>query len=205
MLRVGLTGGIACGKSTVAAILRESGCHVIEADSLAHRLMEPGTPAFEEIVFEFGKQVVGEDGRLQGAVSLHDIKHALEDPEQLGAVVAHDLMVPVGDRLKTTDRLHQAAELFARSDFERLPVCDPAGRFFGVLAKRDLLAIYAQEVLGRPAMLATFVQSDDGARNYVELPPDFTVRMVSLPPALAHAMPKKAITAPKSTSRSAPS
>jgi CIC family chloride channel protein len=129
--------------------------------------------------------VVGEDGRLQGAVSLHDIKHALEDPEQLGAVLAHDLMVPAGDRLRSTDRLHQAAELFARSDFERLPVCDAEDRFQGVLAKRDLLAIYAQEVLGRPAMLATFVGSDDGARNYVELPPDFTVRMVSLPPALA--------------------
>lgn len=68
MLRVGLTGGIACGKSTVAAILRESGCHVIEADSLAHRLMEPGTPAFEEIVFEFGKQVVGENGRINRKV-----------------------------------------------------------------------------------------------------------------------------------------
>jgi CIC family chloride channel protein len=129
--------------------------------------------------------VVAPDGRLLGVVSLHDIKHALEDPEQLGAVVAHDLMVPVAECVRSSDRLHRAAELFARSDFERLPVCDAEDRFQGVLAKRDLLAIYAQEVLGRPALLATFVHSDDGARNYVELPPDFTVRMVALPPSLA--------------------
>lgn len=76
MLRVGLTGGIGCGKSTVAALMREQGCHVIEADSLAHRLMEPGTPAYEEIVREFGREILGPgeaiDRRKLGAVVFGD-------------------------------------------------------------------------------------------------------------------------------------
>ena len=64
MLRVGLTGGIGCGKSTVAALMREMGCAVIEADQLAHRLMEPGQPAYEEILRDFWKQILREDGRI---------------------------------------------------------------------------------------------------------------------------------------------
>lgn len=129
--------------------------------------------------------VIAPDGRLLGAVSLHDIKHALDDPGRLTAVVAHDLMVPVDRALREDDRLHRAAEVFARSEFERLPVVDEEGRFRGVLAKRDLLAIYAQEVLGRPAMLATFVSGNDAARrDYVELPPDFSLRLVPVPAGL---------------------
>jgi len=129
--------------------------------------------------------VLAPEGRLLGAVSLHDIKHALDEPARLTAVVAHDLMVPVERPLREDDRLHRAAEVFARSEFERLPVVDGEGRLCGVLAKRDLLAIYAQEVLGRPAMLATFVSGEDsGRRDYVELPPDFSLRLVPVPEGL---------------------
>jgi dephospho-CoA kinase len=67
MLRVGLTGGIACGKSTVAAMMRELGCQVLEADSLAHRLMQPGQPAYAEIMHEFGQQVLHPDGLIDRA------------------------------------------------------------------------------------------------------------------------------------------
>jgi dephospho-CoA kinase len=64
MLRVGLTGGLGSGKSTVAARLRELGAQVIEADELGRALMEPGQPVFGAIVERFGKEVVGADGRL---------------------------------------------------------------------------------------------------------------------------------------------
>lgn len=67
MLRVGLTGGLGSGKSTVAAMLRELGAEVIEADDLGRALMEPGQPAFDEIVRVFGPDVVGTDGRLNRA------------------------------------------------------------------------------------------------------------------------------------------
>jgi dephospho-CoA kinase len=64
MLRVGLTGGLGSGKSTVAAMLRELGAHVIESDELGRALMEPGQSAFNEIVRVFGREVLTPDGRL---------------------------------------------------------------------------------------------------------------------------------------------
>ena len=64
MLRLGLTGGIASGKSAVAAMLREQGFHVLDADALAHRLMEPGWPARDEVLREFGADLAGPDGRI---------------------------------------------------------------------------------------------------------------------------------------------
>jgi dephospho-CoA kinase len=67
MLRVGLTGGLSSGKSTVAAILRALGAEVVEADELGRELMEPGQPIFSEIVRVFGPEVVGPDGRLNRA------------------------------------------------------------------------------------------------------------------------------------------
>jgi CBS domain-containing protein len=130
--------------------------------------------------------VVAPDGTLLGAVSLHDIKATLDRPETLTAVVALDLMGPVSDLIHKGERLHRATEYFAQTDFERLPVVDEAGKLLGVLAKRDLLAVYAQEVLGRPALLATYVSSQDAqtSRKYVEIPPDFALRQVAVPPSL---------------------
>ena len=64
MLRLGLTGGIASGKSAVAAMLREMGFAVLDADSLAHRLIERGEPAHEEILREFGPAITDASGRI---------------------------------------------------------------------------------------------------------------------------------------------
>lgn len=76
MLKIGLTGGIATGKSYVVSVLRELGCEVIDADALAHEVIEPGRPAFDEIVGHFGKDVVGDDGKI--------------DRVKLGAIVFAD-------------------------------------------------------------------------------------------------------------------
>ena len=67
MLRVGLTGGLGSGKSTVAGFLRELGAEVIEADVLGRTLMEPGQSVYEQIVRVFGRDVVSADGRLNRA------------------------------------------------------------------------------------------------------------------------------------------
>jgi len=67
VLRVGLTGGLGSGKSTVAAELRRLGAQVIEADELGRALMEPGQAVYAEIVRVFGPEVVGADGRLNRA------------------------------------------------------------------------------------------------------------------------------------------
>lgn len=67
MLRLGLTGGIASGKSVVAAMLRESGFVVLEADIIAHQIIQPGTPANEEVAREFGAEILNEDGSVNRA------------------------------------------------------------------------------------------------------------------------------------------
>ncbi|QTA88015.1 dephospho-CoA kinase [Desulfonema magnum] len=63
-LLLGVTGGIASGKSTVSDMLEELGSPIIDFDILARRVVEPGTPALEQIVDYFGKQVLQEDGTL---------------------------------------------------------------------------------------------------------------------------------------------
>lgn len=67
MLRVGLTGGTGAGKSTVAARLAELGARVIDADVLARRVLEPGTPGLAEVVATFGPEVLGAGGVLDRA------------------------------------------------------------------------------------------------------------------------------------------
>lgn len=67
MLRIGLTGGIASGKSAVAAMLREMGFQVLDADAVAHRLMEPGQGAHDEILRQFGSDVTDAGGRIDRA------------------------------------------------------------------------------------------------------------------------------------------
>lgn len=76
MLRVGLTGGIASGKSTVASMLRERDYPVLDADALAHELLEPGQDAYDEVVREFGAGVLAPRGAV--------------DRKKLGAIVFAD-------------------------------------------------------------------------------------------------------------------
>lgn len=64
MLRIGLTGGIACGKSSIAAMLVKRGAHFLQADALAHQVYEPGTPTYDEIVHVFGREILDEDGTI---------------------------------------------------------------------------------------------------------------------------------------------
>jgi dephospho-CoA kinase len=64
MLKLGLTGGIASGKSTVAEILRELGFPVLDADSISHKLMEPGQAAHDEILQTFGADLADSSGHI---------------------------------------------------------------------------------------------------------------------------------------------
>jgi dephospho-CoA kinase len=64
MLRIGLTGGLASGKSTVAAFLRELGAFHVDADHIAHELLAPGGGAEAEVIARFGRGIVGNDGAV---------------------------------------------------------------------------------------------------------------------------------------------
>ena len=63
-MRVGLTGGVGAGKSTVAKLLAEHGAVIIDADAIAREVVQPGTPGFAAVVDAFGPDVVGPDGAL---------------------------------------------------------------------------------------------------------------------------------------------
>ena len=111
-MRVGLTGGVASGKSTVAASLEDLGAVVVDADALAREVVAPGTPGLADVVAEFGTEVLGPDGALDRArlgalvfadparrAALEAIIHplvrararALEEAAPAGAVVVHDI------------------------------------------------------------------------------------------------------------------
>jgi dephospho-CoA kinase len=85
MQRLGLTGGIASGKTAVAAMLREMGFAVLDADSLAHKLVEPSQPAYDEVVREFGASIVDADSRVN-RTKLAALVFA--DPAKLGRLNA---------------------------------------------------------------------------------------------------------------------
>ena len=76
MLRVGLTGGIASGKSTVDRMLRDRDYMVFDADAIAHELLEPGQPARDAVLLEFGQGILGAGGAI--------------DRGKLGAIVFAD-------------------------------------------------------------------------------------------------------------------
>ncbi|HSY11306.1 MAG TPA: dephospho-CoA kinase [Verrucomicrobiae bacterium] len=64
MLRVGLTGGIACGKSTVGQMLVARGAHYLSADELAHQLYAPGAEVYDAVVDHFGREIINSDGTV---------------------------------------------------------------------------------------------------------------------------------------------
>ena len=99
MLRVGLTGGLGSGKSTVTRYLRELGAEVIEADELGRALMEPGQPVFDEIVEVFGPEVVTADGRLDRA-RLADLSFRGGRLDELNAIVHPAVIAAQGDWMR---------------------------------------------------------------------------------------------------------
>ena len=90
-VRVGLTGGIASGKSTVSAILRELGAVVIDADALAREVVARGTRGLEAVIAEFGSDLLGPDGELDrpkmGALVFAD-----EDARRRLEAIVHPLV-----------------------------------------------------------------------------------------------------------------
>jgi dephospho-CoA kinase len=64
MLRVGLTGGLASGKTFVGHALRDLGCHLIEADELGHQVLLPGGEAYDAVIDEFGEEILDQDRHI---------------------------------------------------------------------------------------------------------------------------------------------
>jgi len=64
LLRVGLTGGVACGKTTIGQMMAARGAHLVLADEIAHQLMRPGQPVYYEVVRHFGPEIVDAGGAI---------------------------------------------------------------------------------------------------------------------------------------------
>ncbi|MFH1057574.1 MAG: dephospho-CoA kinase [Pseudomonadota bacterium] len=109
MLEVGLTGGIASGKSTVAAMFVELGAHLVDTDQLARQVVEPGSAGLNEIVAAFGTGVLGPDGGL--------------DRRRVREIVFAD---PAA-RARINAITHPRIGVLAAAELKRWAAADPAG------------------------------------------------------------------------------
>jgi dephospho-CoA kinase len=104
---IGLTGGIAAGKSTAAELLREFGAVVIDADRLGHRSYEPGTPGFEKVVNHFGHDVVGKDGNIDRRILGGKVFGAPGELQRLNELIWPEIRTLIREeiaQIRTTDK-----------------------------------------------------------------------------------------------------
>ncbi len=113
MLLVGLTGNIGSGKSTVAQLLSERGATIIDADVLARRAVEVGTPAYKAIVERWGTSILASDGAIDRAALRRIVFSDPVQLEQLNAYVHPEV-----------ERMREMLVEQARARGDRLVVCD---------------------------------------------------------------------------------
>jgi dephospho-CoA kinase len=131
MLLVGLTGNIASGKSTVAQLLSERGATIVDADILARRAVERGTPAYDKIVQHWGSAVLAPDGLLDRAKLRQLVFHDQAQLEQLNEIVHPEV-----------ERQRVALVAEARKRGDRIVVCD-----IPLLFERHLVDLFDRVVL----------------------------------------------------------
>lgn len=145
MLKVGLTGGIASGKSVVGEMFVALGAHLIHADQIAHELMQPGEPVYQEVVRRFGSGILNPDGTVSRPKLAEVAFGSLNEPtasrvQELNRIV-HPSVIEMQDRwMEQVSRDHpegvaivEAAlivEAGAAGRFDRLVVvtCRPEQR-----------------------------------------------------------------------------
>ncbi len=139
MLKVGLTGGIASGKSVVGEMFAALGAQVIQADAIAHQLMQPGEAVYDEVVRQFGDGILNPDGSVNRA-RLAEAAFGNSRIEELNHIVhpavlqrQEEWMTEVGRRDSRSIAMVEAAlilEAGAAHQFDRLVVvtCRPEQR-----------------------------------------------------------------------------
>jgi dephospho-CoA kinase len=98
MLRVGLTGGLASGKSFVGKTLATFGCHLIDADILGHTVLARGGAAFDAVLAEFGPGILDEQGAISRPVLAHQV---FSNPERLAKLngIVHPHVIALEEHL----------------------------------------------------------------------------------------------------------
>lgn len=103
MLRVGLTGSIAVGKSFVASVLGQLGCHVIDADEAARAVVAPGSLGLQAVVREFGEEVLRSDGSLDRARLAAIVFADAKRRARLNAILHPLIIAEQEERLKSLE------------------------------------------------------------------------------------------------------
>lgn len=101
MLKIGLTGGIGCGKTTVASLFAAYGTPIIDADEIAHALVEPGRPALRQLQQRFGQNIVADDGTLNRPALRELVFSHAEKKNQLEAILHPLIYQEMRQRLET--------------------------------------------------------------------------------------------------------
>ena len=100
MLIVGLTGGVASGKTTVSEVLREEGATLIDADQIARELVQPQTPAWQEVVRSFGNEILNRDGSIDRQKLASLIFSNSRQRNRLNRILHPRIKEEIGRRLK---------------------------------------------------------------------------------------------------------
>jgi dephospho-CoA kinase len=107
MLKVGLTGGVACGKSAVGRMFAARGVEVIQADAIAHELMRPGRPVYYQVVQHFGPEIVDIDGSIDRA-KLAQLAFGGGRVEELNKIVHPAVIREQEERMRQFEGQHPA-------------------------------------------------------------------------------------------------
>lgn len=112
MLKIGLTGGIGSGKSTVARLLAEAGIPVVDADQVARDIMEPGSPVLAEVTREFGADLLDASGALNRAELARRAFATAEATKRLNAITHPAIRAESARRLSELEKSGAAAGVY---------------------------------------------------------------------------------------------
>ncbi|MDO4898479.1 MAG: dephospho-CoA kinase [Rothia sp. (in: high G+C Gram-positive bacteria)] len=138
--RIGLTGGIGSGKSTVAQMLVQYGAILVDADAISRRLMEPGSPVLEQIVQTFGQQILNPDGVLSRQ-QLAGIVFADEAQRQKLNAIVHPAVRVESARLIAEAEKTAVPGSFILEDIPLLVETGQTDRFDGVVVVETSLPV----------------------------------------------------------------
>ena len=108
ILKIGLTGGIASGKSSVAAILRELGAFVVDADEIARQIMARGEEAYREVVERFGDPILDDGGAIDRSKLAEIVFHDAEARADLNGIVHPRVRAEAARRIAECARMGES-------------------------------------------------------------------------------------------------
>lgn len=155
---VGLTGGIATGKSTVARMFREAGVPVIDADLAARSVVEPGSPALAAIVAHFGDDVLDEEARLNRAWLRARITESAADRKVLESITHPAIAQHIGAELS---RLQEEGETLAAVEAALMVETGSYRMYAALVVVTCTPELQLQRVMARDA------QTEEQARAFI--------------------------------------